>query len=388
VDVVGRFDFSTAGEILFGAGRLREVGPRAASLGGRALVVTGGTPERARRLLGLLAAEGVEAVLFSAAGEPTLDRVREGVAAANEGDCDLVIGFGGGSALDAAKAIAALVTNGGDPLDYVEVIGRGEALTKPSLPCLAIPTTAGTGAEVTRNAVLASPDHRRKGSLRSPFLLPCAAVVDPELTYSAPPDVTAYTGLDALAQLIEPFVSTRANPLVDGLCREGMARVARSLRRAYARGDDRQARADMSLASLLGGLALANAGLGAVHGLAGPLGGMLAAPHGALCGVLLPHVMSANIRALQGSRAGGAALARYEEAARILTGRPGASALEGAAWAAALADELGVPRLSRYGMSERDIGEAVEMAMQASSMKANPVALGEGQVREILAAAT
>jgi alcohol dehydrogenase class IV len=385
--VVTRFDFATATEILFGAGRVREVGARAVTLGRRALVVTGATATRARPLLELLAAEEVQAVPIAVVGEPTVQAVRTGVAAARQQNCDLVIGCGGGSALDAGKTVAALLTNEGDPLDYLEVIGRGRALTQPSAPYIAIPTTAGTGAEVTRNAVLASPEHRTKVSLRSPFLLPRLAVVDPELTYSLPPEITASTGLDSLAQLIEPFVSLRANPLVDALCREGLSRVARSLRRAYSSGREPEAREDMSLASLFGGLALANAGLGAVHGLAGPLGGMFPAPHGALCGRLLPQVMAANIRALEHRQRDGDGLHRYGEVARILTGDAHASAGDGAAWTARLVEELRVPSLSQYGMTQADIPAAAEKAARASSMKSNPVSLTTDEMQEILAEA-
>jgi alcohol dehydrogenase class IV len=385
VGIEPQFDFATAGQILFGAGRLREIGPRAAALGRRALVVTGATPSRARPLLDVLAEERIEAATFCVRGEPTVDTVREGAAAAREAECDLAIGFGGGSAIDAGKAISALATNAGDALDYLEVIGAGRPLTEPPIPYIAIPTTAGTGAEVARNAVLTSVEHRTKVSMRSPLLLPLLAIVDPELTHRLPPDITAYTGLDALTQLIEPLVSARANPLVDGICREGLTRAGRSLRRAYAHGDDVEARTDMSLASLFGGLALTNAGLGAVHGFAGPLGGMLAAPHGAVCGRLLPHVMGANIRLLESERPESPALGRYEQAARILTGRSDAGATDGVAWVTELVSELGVPPLSRYGMTRVDIAEAVEKAARASSMKANPVSLSAGQLRDILA---
>ncbi len=231
--------------------------------------------QRARpRLASGSAAASVESVVFAVAGEPTIDDVRRGCALARQAEPELVVACGGGSAIDAGKAIAALVANGGDPLDYLEIVGRGRPLDRPSLPFVAIPTTAGTGSEVTRNAVLASPEHRAKASLRSPFLLARAAIVDPDLLTDLPPHVVAASGLDALTQLVEPFVSVRANALVDGLCREGIARSARSLRRAFA-GDLSQAvRVDLALASLFGGLALANAGLGAVHGIAGPVGGM------------------------------------------------------------------------------------------------------------------
>ncbi|RPI12577.1 MAG: iron-containing alcohol dehydrogenase, partial [Acidobacteriales bacterium] len=286
-----RFEFATATRIVFGPGTLREIAPAVREMGVRALPVTGSRPEIATGL-------GLDCVPYAVPGEPTVDLVRQGVQLAREERCDVVIGLGGGSAIDAAKAIAALVPNSGEPLDYLEVVGKGRALEKPSLPFIAVPTTAGTGSEVTRNAVLASPDHRVKASLRSPYMLARLAVVDPELTYDLPPAVTASTGLDALTQLIEPYVSSRANPMTDSLCVEGMRRAARSLPRAFADGRDGEARLDMSLASLFGGLALANAGLGAVHGFAAPIGGAFEAPHGAVCAALLPLVMDANIRAL------------------------------------------------------------------------------------------
>jgi alcohol dehydrogenase class IV len=297
------------------------------------------------------------------------------------------VGFGGGSALDAAKAIAALLANGGDPLDYLEVIGRGKPLTQPSLPCIAIPTTAGTGAEVTRNAVLASVEHRVKVSLRSPHMLPRLALVDPELTYDLPPAVTASTGLDALTQLVEPFVSQRANPLTDALCREGMRRAARSLRRAYERGDDAAAREDMALASLFGGLALANAALGVVHGFAGPIGGMFPAPHGAVCARLLPYVMDANLRALRERSPTHEALNRYEEIAHILTGSAHATAADGVRWVQETGSALDIPPLAAYGMAADDVPVLVEKAAAASSTKGNPISLTPDEMREILARA-
>ena len=382
-----RFEFATANRVLFGPGTLREAGAAAAALGRHALVVAGAHPERAAPLLEILAAAGVGSDCFPVAGEPTTDTVRAGVARAREEGADLVIGFGGGSALDAAKAIAVLLTNRGDPLEYLEVVGRGQPLAEASAPCIAIPTTAGTGTEVTRNAVLASPEHRVKASLRSPTMLPRLAIVDPELTYALPPAVTASTGLDALTQLIEPFVSSRANPLVDALCREGLARAARSLRRAFEEGHDKAAREEMALAALLGGLALANAGLGAVHGFAGPLGGMFPAPHGAVCARLLPLVMEVNVRALQERRPDSPVLRRYDEVGRIPTGRPAAGAGEGAAWVAELVDALSIPPLSAYGMRAADVPALVEKGAAASSMKGNPLPLTPAEMAEVLARA-
>jgi alcohol dehydrogenase class IV len=379
-----RFEFATAQRIVFGAGALREAGPLARSFGARALVVTGRSPERAAPLLDVLAAHQVEAVVFAVAGEPTTQAVAAGVESARRERCALLIAFGGGSAIDAAKAIAVLLTNGGELDDYLEVIGRGKPLTQLAAPCVAIPTTAGTGAEVTRNAVIAAPEHRLKASLRSLLMLPRAAVVDPELTYGLPPAVTASTGLDALTQLIEPYVSLRANPMTDALCLEGMRRVAQSLRRAFAHGQDAAAREDMALAALFSGLALANAGLGAVHGLAAPAGGMISVPHGAACAALLPHVMETNLKALRERHPQSSALPRYDQIARVLTGRPDAAAEEGVAWVRDLTRALAIPPLRAYGLAEDQLPILADKAAQASSMKANPVLLTREEMQGIL----
>jgi alcohol dehydrogenase class IV len=277
-----------------------------------------------------------------------------------------------------------MLANDGELLDYVEIIGRGKALTKPSAPFIAIPTTAGTGSEVTRNAVLSSPEHRLKVSLRSPLMLARVAIVDPELTRDLPPAPTASTGLDALTQLIEPFVCSRANPMTDGLCVEGIRRAGRSLRVAFAGGKNNSAREDMAVASLFGGLALANAGLGAVHGFAGPVGGSFPAPHGAICAALLPHVMAANLRALRQRVPGSAALSRYDEVARLLTGDAGATADAGADWICKLVSDLQIPRLGKYGIREEHVADLVAKAANASSMKANPVALTPDELAETL----
>jgi alcohol dehydrogenase class IV len=379
-----RFEFATAARILFGPGTVREVVPAARALGRHALIVTGRSAERAAGLVGDLAAAGVSCAVLCVSEEPSVNLVRQGRKFARDEHCDLVIGFGGGSALDAAKAIAALLTNSGDVMDYLEVIGGGQPLSVPGAPFIAIPTTAGTGTEVTRNAVLASPEQRVKVSLRSPLMLARLAVIDPELTYHLPPAVTARTGLDALTQLIEPYTSNRANPLTDGYCLEGMKRVARSLRRAYHDGHNAEARTDMSLASLLGGFALANAGLGVVHGFAAPIGGMFSAPHGAVCAALLPHGMEMNIRALRTRVPGSETLRRYETVARILTGKPDASGEEGVKWVRELGRELQIPALRTYGIQPSDMPPLAEKASQASSMKANPIPLTADELREIL----
>jgi alcohol dehydrogenase class IV len=379
-----RFEFATATRILFGPGAVSEVAPAARAMGRRALVVTGKDGERGAPLIGKLRAQGLAVVTFSAEEEPTVPLVRAGVARARGADCDLVVGLGGGSVLDTGKAIAALLRNAGDPLDYLEVIGRGQTLSQPSAPYIAVPTTSGTGAEVTRNAVLASPEHKVKASLRSPFMYPRLAVVDPELTCTLPPAVTASTGLDALTQLIEPFVSVSANPMTDAFCREGMGRAARSLRRACEDGRDAAAREDMALASLLGGLALANAKLGAVHGCAAVLGGRFPAPHGAVCARLLPFVMAVNVGALATKARDSLAISRYEEVARLITGRVEATIADGIRWVHALSTDLGIPQLSRYGMTGADIPVVVAEAQQASSTKGNPIALTDEELAEAL----
>ena len=382
-----RFEFATATRILFGPGTLRDVASIARTFGRRAFVVTGRSPERAKSLLASLVSSGIETETFPVNAEPTIELMRDGAQRACDGKCDLVIALGGGSVIDAGKAIAALATNDGDVLDYLEVIGQAKPLEQPSLPFIAIPTTAGTGAEVTRNAVLASPEHRVKVSLRSPLMLPKLAVVDPELTLGLPPVLTASTGLDALTQLIEPFTSCRANPLTDGLCREGIIRAARSLRRACEQSNDIAAREDMAAASLFSGLALANAGLGAVHGFAAPIGGLFPAPHGAVCAALLPVVMDVNLRALRQRQPQSEALARFSEVGQLLTGQPAATGDDAITWVRELCADLRIPSLRTYGVTQSDVAALCEKAAQASSMKGNPLPLLLGELEEILSRA-
>ena len=340
------------------------------------------------------------------AGEPTVELARDAVAAAREHGADVVAAIGGGSVIDTGKAVAMLLGNGGDPLDYLEVVGAGQKITQPAVPFVAVPTTAGTGAEVTANAVLAVPEHRLKASLRSPMMIPRVALVDPELTVSCPPPVTAAGGLDALTQCLEPFVSVRANPLTDGLAREGLRRAGSGLRAAYADGGDLAARADMSVCALLGGMALANAKLGAVHGLAGVIGGTADVPHGLACAALLAPVIEANVRALQAQGTGPAdgqgtgpaggqgtgpaggrgpdVLDRYAEAARLLTGMPGASIADGLAWIRETLVLLAVPGLAVFGFGAGHADDVAAKARTSSSMQGNPVTLSHADLKAIL----
>lgn len=376
------FEFATATRIIFGEGTAATLPELARGFGNRPLVVTGASAGRAAAVVAALSAE-----TFAVPGEPTVDLAREGARRAREAACDVVISLGGGSVIDAGKAIAALATNGGEPLDFLEGLGSGRAIAIPPLPCIAVPTTAGTGSEVTRNAVLGSTEHGVKASMRSPLMLPRVAVVDPELTYGLPPAITASTGLDALTQLIEPYVSARANPLVDAICVAGMGRVAGALPAAYREGGNHDARHDMALASLFGGLALANAGLGVVHGFAAPLGGSFKAPHGALCAALLPHGMAANVAALLTRAPRHPALERYAAIARLLTGRDEASAEDGIHWVRALCADLNVPALHVWGITEADLPAVVEKASHASSMKSNPLPLTAEELQALVTAA-
>ncbi len=382
-----RFEFAAPTRIIFGPSTIKEVPPLAAKLGSRALIVVGSDPQRADTLIRALADRDVESFVYSVASEPNTEVVRLGVQRAHEAECDLIIGFGGGSAIDTGKAISGLLTNPGDPFEYLEVVGQGKPLANPAAPYIAIPTTAGTGAEVTSNAVMAVPQHRVKVSLRSPLMLARVAVVDPELTLSLPPQVTASTGLDALTQLIEPFVSNRANPLTDSICREGMRRAARSLRRAWEHGEDAAAREDMAVASLFGGLALSNAKLGAVHGFAGPIGGMFPAPHGAICARLLPLVMETNVSALHDRAPESEALRRYSEVAELLTGHQDASAADAIAWLRDLVQALKIPPLATYGITQDDFPTLVEKAAASSSMQGNPLKLTAEELHSVLAQA-
>lgn len=375
------FEFATAARIVFGAGRLAELPDLAAGLGARCALVLGGAGRFADRLPGACC-------VIRAAGEPSFASVRAAAETARRARADAVVAIGGGSVIDAGKAIAMLLANGGDPLDYAELIGRGRPIEKPSLPFLAVPTTAGAGSEATLNAVLYSPEHQLKVSLRSPHMLPRLALVDPELAMDLPPAQTAASGMDALAQLIEPFLARRANPMTDALCRDGIARAARALPRAVENGRDRAARSDMALAALFSGMALANAGLGAVHGLAGPIGARYRAPHGAVCAALLPGVFETNfLQTLEVASDQFSRRWKFEEIARLLTGDPRASPEQGAAWLRELAARLQIPGLAAHGVRAQDAPELARLAQQTSSMKGNPVALSEEAVARIVIAA-
>jgi alcohol dehydrogenase class IV len=378
------FAFATSNRILFGDGRVGEAGKISSEYGSKVFVINGSTPERAAPLIESLQSHGMLHTEFSVSQEPTIEVVTNGLERARAFAPDVVIGIGGGSVLDTGKAIAVLLTNGDDPLDFLEVIGRGKPLQNPSKPYIAIPTTSGTGSEVTRNAVLASEEHHVKVSLRSSFMLPDVALIDPSLTYNVPPHITASTGLDALTQVIEPFISRRRNPMTDGFCLEGIPRAVHALQGAYLDGSDAGARRDMAITSLMGGLALANAGLGAVHGFAGPFGGMFHAPHGAICAALLPHVLEVNRKALVARSPEDEALSRLERIGKLVTSDPSASAQGGISWIRNLVEALHIPALRTYGFARGDFPDVIEKAKVSSSMRGNPIELTEIELEEII----
>lgn len=378
------FEFATATRIIFGKDSFTKSLPDILSLGSKALVMVGMREVYSDPLIQQLKDAGIQCIPFRVKGEPTLPRLQEALALARAEQVNSIISIGGGSAIDIGKATAALLTNPGDALNYLEVVGLGNPLTNPSLPFIAIPTTAGTGSEVTKNAVIEVPEKSVKVSLRHAFLFPRLAIVDPSLGLSVPPGTTAYAGMDALTQVIEPFLSKKANPIVDAICREGIHRSSRSLRKVFFEGSDYSAREDMALASLIGGLALANAGLGAVHGFAAPIGGMFHAPHGAVCGRLLPAVMEINFQKMYQQGMNEFAVNRYQQISILLTGHASAQPQEAIAWVEETCELLEIPRLRDFGMSKTDFPLVIEKASAANSMKANPIQLTSTDLEAIL----
>ena len=379
-----QFEFSTATRIIFGPGTLDSIGKLAYKFGNSAYIITGSPKNITDRLVSLLDAHGISYIQSDINHEPTISSIQKLVDTARQFSPDLVIGIGGGSALDSAKSTAAFLSNSGDISDYLEIIGLNKPLTKESVPLITIPTTSGTGAEVTKNAVLGSTRRKVKVSLRSPLLFPKIALIDPELTLSLPKDITAFTGLDALTQLIEPYTCIDPNPLTDALCREGIRRIGESLFNVFDDGNDYKAREDMSLASLFSGLALTNAKLGAVHGLAGPLGGKIQAPHGAICACLLPQVMEGNLSAIIERNPDHPVLERFDIIGKILCNKPSAKAKDGVQWIREFCELARIQNLSFYGLTEKDFNKIIEKSIRSSSMKGNPVTLSEIELRNIL----
>jgi len=379
-----RFEFATAKWIIFGAGSAKKIADNTLNLGSKPLIVTGKNQDRCKFLLDDFTRKNIKLETFPVNGEPTTGVVTECLNLAKRSKTDVIIGIGGGSAIDTGKAISALITNEGDLFDYLEVIGRGKPIKNPTIPFIAVPTTAGTGTEVTKNAVIKSNEHSVKVSLRSPFMLPDIAILDPVLTYSMPKEVTASTGLDAFTQVIEPYVSIKANMLTDSICKEGIKRISRSLLKAFNNPTDAKAREDMCIGSLFGGIALANAKLGAVHGFAGPMGGMIDAPHGVICGILLPYVIKANIKALEERKPTSEVFKKYEKVAKIVTKNEKAKPKDLIRWTDELYGKLNMPHLSEVDLKEEQIEELIDKAKKSNSMKGNPIVLNDEELKGII----
>ncbi len=372
------FDFVAPGRIRFGRGVADGAAKDVAAFGDRVLLVRGSVAF-ADALERDLAASGRAVTTVRGRGEPDLAAVEAATAIAREAGVEVVVAVGGGSTIDLSKAVAALAPSPTSPLDHLEVVGRGAPLTADPMPFVALPSTAGTGAEATKNAVIGLPDHGRKVSLRDARMLPDLALVDPVLTDGCPREVTLASGLDAVTQVIEPWLSSKANPLTDAICRDAIGSGLRALVMLMER-EDAAARDALAFTSLSGGLALANAGLGAVHGFAGVIGGRTGAAHGAICGRLLPAVLAANAEA-GGDETRFAAIRRI--VAEVLGGAEGDAFETLEAWI----DAQGLPRLGAMGLEAADHADVAEASLGASSMKGNPVALSQRALEGILARA-
>lgn len=378
------FDYLSPTRIIFGKGGIRKCGMLARELGNNALVVTGSGKVPIDSFRALLREAGINWTEYHVVGEPKVDIILEGIRIAKYTKPDYVICIGGGSVMDAGKAIAAMMTNPGNLMDYLEVIGKGESVDIQGLPVITIPTTAGTGSEVTRNSVILVPERKIKVSMRGKGMPAKIALIDPEITYSLSPDITATTGMDALTQVIEAYLSNAANPISDAYALEGIKLGAESLLMAYQNGRDERARENMALTALFSGIALSQAGLGAVHGFAGVIGGMSNAPHGAICACLLPAVLGANFEAISKGVNNKDPLLRFERFSQIVTEGSSSTPQKGIEWIRDLSKKLGIKGLSYLGLKKDDFKFIVEKAAVSSSMKKNPVVLDESVLYRVL----
>jgi len=395
--VIAAFEIGRLPRIAFGPGSRRRLPELAATYGRRVLLVAGERSLRAsvhgRALHGSFAAHGLDVATLTVAGEPSPELVDDAVREHRARGIDVVVGIGGGSVLDAAKAVAGLLPSGRSVMDHLEEVGRGVPYEGPAVPSLAAPTTAGTGSEATRNAVLSrrGPEGFKR-SFRHEALVPEWAVVDPDLLETCPPGLVAADGLDALTQLLEAYVSRRAGPFTDTLAEQGLAAARDGLLPWYEnRGgpDERAAaRTAMAYAALLSGIVLAHAGLGVVHGLAAPLGARFPIPHGVACGTLLAPATAVNIGALRARDPGGSALDRYSRAFAILSGTAAPTGEAPERLAALLGEwteRLEVPRLASQGVREADVAKLVDEA-RTGSTRSNPIALTDAETAGILRA--
>lgn len=376
------FDFSTVEQIHFGRGAMVHLADYINPGAGPVLVVTGRFNASSNPVSILLKEKQIEFLHVELHGEPDSGLLDNEVEKAKKAGVNLVVAMGGGSVLDAGKALAMLIANGGKAIDYAEVVGNGKKIEKKSISLIAIPTTAGTGSEVTKNAVVIFREKRAKTSIRHPLMLPQAAIIDPENMLTVPPDITASTGMDALTQVLEAYLSSRSNILVDSLCEKALPLALNALPAAYETGTDIIARESMAYVSLVGGLALANAGLGAVHGFAAAIGGLFDVPHGIICACFLPVVFEANYQTILKKNPAHPVLDKY----RWFAGLCGADNGEVAKAIDTLYDlrfQLNIPGMRKFGMDRSMMGEIAQLAAKTSSMKGNPVELTQEQLMEI-----
>jgi alcohol dehydrogenase len=393
--MIAPFSIARLPRIVFGAGVVKQLPDLVAAYGSRLLLVTGArsfraSPQAAPLLAGL-AAQGCTIDTVEITGEPSPEMVDDAVRHFRERAIDVVVGIGGGSALDAAKAIAGLLRPGNSVMDHLEGVGPEAPYRGPATPFIAVPTTAGTGSEATKNAVLSrhGPDGFKK-SFRDEALVAAVAVVDPDLLAGCPPELIAANGMDALTQLLESFVSSRANPLTDALALSGLAAVRDGLLAWHDGGAAAaEARARMGYGSLLSGVCLAQTGLGAVHGLASPLGAFFPIPHGVVCGTLVAAATRVNIAALEARAPQSPALTKYAAVGRLLSDRDSRDARDDRARLVDLleawTERLALPRLSALGVAAADVPRIVA-ASRGSSMKTNPVVLTDDEIAGLLAA--
>jgi alcohol dehydrogenase class IV len=388
-----QFSLARLPRIEFGSGRFNQLVPAAAAFGKSVLLVTGAKSfSKSPRWDGLLAElseKGMQYRHVTIPGEPSPELIDDIVKQMDGYAIDVVIAIGGGSALDAGKAIAGLLKVNRSVMDYLEGVGPELAYAGPAIPFIAVPTTAGTGSEATKNAVLSRQGlDGFKKSFRDEQLVAELAIVDPDLLSSCPQPVIAANGMDALTQLIESYVSLKANPFNDTLGEAGLRAARDGLIKLYtSKGQDEQARENMAFASLVSGINLAQTGLGSVHGLASPLGAFYPIPHGVVCGTLVATATRINIKAMQQREPQNIALQRYTKVASLLMQRHYASQDEALSDLVGLleswTDTLEIPRLSSHGVTEEGIGHVVNNS-RGSSMKTNPIVLTDDEIAQIV----
>lgn len=376
------FQFMTATRIIFGEGAFQDSLSVINQFGYSVLLVTGKDKQRAIPLLNYLKAQNMRYQHVAINGEPNITMVEETAIIGRKFKPDMVIAIGGGSVLDMGKALAAIIPNQGNVYDYVEVVGRNVPLKAKPLSFIAIPTTASTGSEVTRNAVLKSGQDKVKVSLRSPDMLADVAIIDPTLTYGTDPYTSGRGAMDAFTHLMEAYVCGAPNPLTDMVCEEGLRRLSQSII-AGCKEDNHSARSDLAFAALLGGMAITNAKLGAAHGLASALGGKLDAPHSVITARLAPYVMLENINAAR--KAGRVdVINRYRKLAHLVTGRANANEHDGVLWVRMILEQLDLPSLSQFGVCQTSFEQVASDALKSVAIKGNPLPLNEERLVYIL----